>query len=137
MGSEWVRDADCGAGPISGILGALEWARQGTVAAHVMILAVDMPLVSPRLVSSLRSGLRSGCGIVISDDHGFEPLCACYPLEALEPLLRRVRAGQNKMQTLVTFLVEEGLMTVRSRTLSEKVDFLNLNTPEDLAKMGS
>lgn len=136
-GAEWVRDAESGVGPVSGIIGALEWARQGGVAAYVMMLAVDMPRISLRLLLSLRSGLKPGRGVVTSGEHGLEPLCACYPVEALGPLLRLVNAGQNKLQTLVTLLVEEGLMDARSLSSSEQVAFFNLNTPEDLARMAS
>jgi molybdopterin-guanine dinucleotide biosynthesis protein A len=132
---EWVRDSATGAGPVAGILGALEWAREGAVAAHVMILAVDMPRASLGLLTSLREGVRPGRGVVTSGDEGFEPLCACYPAEAFEPLLGRVGAGQNKLQTLVSLLVEDGLMAVRSLSPSEQVDFFNLNTPEDLARL--
>ena len=136
-GVEWVRDADSGAGPVSGILGALEWAREGGSAGHVMILAVDMPRVSLPLMASLRADLKSGRGVVTAADQGFEPLCACYPVEARDLLLRLVRAGQNKLQTLVGLLVEEGLLAARSLSPLEQIDFFNLNTPEDLARLGA
>jgi molybdopterin-guanine dinucleotide biosynthesis protein A len=102
-----------------------------------MILAVDMPRVSSSLMGSLRSGLKPARGVVTAGDLGFEPLCACYPVEALDVLLRLVKAGQNKMQTLVALLVEEGLMAVRSLSPSEQINFFNLNTPEDLARLGA
>lgn len=131
---EWVRDADSGAGPASGILGALEWARTGA-ASHVIILAVDMPRATQGMLSSLLSDLRPGRGVVTTGDHGFEPLCACYPVEALDSMRRQVNAGQNKMQTLTALLVEDGVMAVRLLSPSERVDFFNLNTPEDLARL--
>ncbi len=86
-------------------------------------------------MASLRSGLKAGRGIVAAGDSGYEPLCACYPLEALDFLRRQVQSGQNKLQTILTLLVENGLMAVRALSPSEQVVFFNLNTPEDIARI--
>ena len=129
---EWVKDSVCGRGPAAGVLGALDWLRTGK-ASHVMVLAVDMPLASVGLVSMILAERLEGRGVVPRCDEGFEPLCACYPVGALDYLSAWMAAGEHKMQTLVARLVEEGWLAEMTLSPSEKLDFFNMNTPEDLA----
>lgn len=130
----WVPDAKCGQGPVRGILGALTWTRnQG--ARHLLVLAVDMPRVTAGLLSTILSAVRPSRGVIPSHGDLLEPLCACYPIEALTPLECLVAGGENKLQHLGAYLVDQGLLAVHPLAQSETLEVFNMNTPLDLDKL--
>lgn len=81
------------AGPIAGILAGLEAAggRAG------LFLGVDLPLVPIPLLAHLAAQASAFDAIVPVSPRGPEPLCAVYGPACLEPVRRRVDAGERKM----------------------------------------
>lgn len=131
----WAADADFGNGPAAGLLGALSWAVSRDF-HHVCLLAVDMPRASDGMLRVLLEGVRPGVGIVPRCDEGYEPLFAIYPAEAHGPLQDSLRAGENKMQTLVAQMVDQGLLIVRQLSGAEQCEYFNLNTPAEYSQLG-
>jgi molybdopterin-guanine dinucleotide biosynthesis protein A len=70
--------------------------------------------------------------VILQNEDWLDPLCACYPVEALEPLRMLVEGGENKLQRLAARLAEEGLLAIRRLTPSESAEMFNMNTPADL-----
>jgi molybdopterin-guanine dinucleotide biosynthesis protein A len=118
-------------GPLAGLIASLEHANARGIPG-IGVLAVDLPDVSPRFLRRLWQLRPPGGGIVAEGPHGFEPLCAVYPVSAL-PLLREQAAARDwKLQSAVQRLLAAGLL--RSHTLApEDVPVMrNVNTPDDL-----
>jgi molybdopterin-guanine dinucleotide biosynthesis protein A len=88
-----VLDALAGAGPLAGVYAGLASApgRAG------VFLAVDLPFVPPALLSRLLELARDFDAVVPVTADGAHPLCAVYGPGCLEPIRRRLAAGERKM----------------------------------------
>lgn len=121
-----------GAGPAAGILGA----AAAVPGRDLLVLACDLPAVPAALLRRLAEPIEDDA-FVPRWSRGLEPLCARYTPAALELLAAEVRAGRFALHALL-----------RSRRLavrrlegpelaafgSPEHLFVNLNTPEDLAR---
>jgi molybdopterin-guanine dinucleotide biosynthesis protein A len=124
-----VTDVAPHAGPLGGVLSGLAAAggRPG------LFLAVDLPHVPASLLARLVELAEGGDGAAAVSPRGPEPLCAVYGPACLEPMRRRMAAGELKMTAFWP--------DVRMRRLSpadlaghgnpEEI-FRNLNGPADL-----
>ncbi len=123
-----VVDAVPDQGPLGGLAAALE----ATESPHLLLLAVDLPSVTPAFLRDLLAQRRPGVGAVPRTDAGWEPLAAIYPREILslvrQHLDRRILAAHR----LIEAGVAAGLLaTVPPRAAPASV-FRNLNSPADL-----
>jgi len=126
---ERVFDPPDNPGPLGAIAGCLEKAQM-----QVLALAVDMPGMTEEFLRALIQMAGSvGCGIICRATHGYEPLCALYPLPALPLLRNQLQEGNFKMQDAVQRLVDAGLMQVHDLSAAEVPLFRNANTPEEYA----
>jgi len=118
-----------GAGPLGGVLTGLVAAagRPG------LFLAVDLPHVPVALLARLAERGEGWDAVVPVSPRGPEPLCAVYGPGGLEPIRRRMDAGDFKM---TCFWPEVRVLEVGPGELREFGDpgemFRNLNAPEDL-----
>ncbi len=127
----WVVDSPCAQGPMGGLIAALERATE-MGCSHVLVLAVDMPEADRALLDLLIESSEQGRGVIFRGAHGFEPLCALYPIEALPVLRLCSSAGQWKLQQAVAGMVDEGLMLEWPVSQAESAKLRNLNTPEEV-----
>jgi FdhD protein len=126
-----VADAFPDGGSLGGIYSGLRAAR-GEAA---LCVACDMPFVSAALVRHL-AGLADGADVVIPDAAGeLQTLHAVYGKACLPAMERRLRAGQLR---IVGFFDDVRVLRVPADTVAGLADpavaFMNLNTPEDLAR---
>jgi molybdopterin-guanine dinucleotide biosynthesis protein A len=121
----WLALADetPGRGPIGGLLTALE----NSTAEWNLLVACDMPELSPALFRELlRKTVRSRRRCIAPVIEGeFEPLCAVYRRSALPEVRSAIAAGHLKMRDLLQSLAA---MPV---TGFDPACFRNVNTPED------
>jgi molybdopterin-guanine dinucleotide biosynthesis protein A len=118
-------------GPLAGIHAALTHSS----AELNLVLAVDMPFVSPDLLAFLFASAASTDALVTvpHSARGFQPLCAVYRRPFATAAEQALKAGKNKIDALFAAIpvrVIEGEELV-SAGFSDQV-FVNLNTPEDL-----
>ena len=132
-GAPVVVDRLAEAGPIAGIAAGLETcgSRPG------LFLAVDLPLVPIPLLAHLAERGGSWEAVVPVSPRGPEPLCAAYAPSCLEPIRRRVAAGEMRM---TSFWPEVRVLELGPLELQAFGDpegfFRNLNTPADLPLKG-
>ncbi len=125
--AECVFDPPGSDGPLPALARCLE-----TAAMPVLALAVDMPHVSVAFLRVLIAlGTSADKGIIYHGTHGYEPLCALYPVAILPLLQETIAAGNFRFQSLVQKAVDAGWLTVIPLT-QEKL-FFNLNSPADLS----
>jgi molybdopterin-guanine dinucleotide biosynthesis protein A len=116
-------------GPLAGVLTGLTAAtgRPG------LFLAVDLPRVPVALLARLVALAEGADAVVPRSSRGPEPLCAVYGPACLEPIRRRVAAGELRM---TSFWPGMRVREVRAEELAAFGDpddlFRNLNTPADL-----
>lgn len=121
-----VRDAGLDAGPLGGIVAALERASH----AHLAVLAVDLPKMEAAWFAALAGDCAPGVGVVGRIGKFFEPLAAVYPRE-LAPLARAaLERRELSLQKLLAAGIGAGLLRVREITAAEGPLFANWNEPD-------
>jgi len=127
-------DLVSGLGPLGGVLTALEWAEaEGREA--IVILACDLPLVTPSLLSRILRAWEKNSGAVVpgsSGPLGFEPLCGAYAVASL-PAARECAVSEDR--SMERFLVQVGCTVVPADRLGTAAEldlaFKNVNTESD------
>jgi molybdopterin-guanine dinucleotide biosynthesis protein A len=129
-----IEDVFPGCGPLAGIHAAL---RASQTDLNLM-LAVDLPLISPELLLYLVTRARGASAMVTAAraNGGWQPLCAVYRREFSEAAEQALRAGQYKLDMLFapncTQLISE--QELANAGFSADI-FRNVNTPQELAEV--
>jgi molybdopterin-guanine dinucleotide biosynthesis protein A len=129
-----VQDIFQNCGPLAGIHAALR-ASQNELN---LILAVDVPFLSPTLLQYLITRARNANSAAVTAAHtaeGWQPLAAVYRRAFADQAENSLRHGHYKIDTLFTApgtqaITEQELQTAG---FSPRL-FTNLNTKEDLSK---
>lgn len=124
--------------PNAGALGGLYTALCEAAGSHVLVVACDLPFVTTPLLARLISLADDECDAVVPRSaDGPQPLCAVYARRLAEDVRRRIESGRLKVQDLF------GTIRVRELGPDEVAAFdpdgrlfLNVNTPDDLARAG-
>jgi molybdopterin-guanine dinucleotide biosynthesis protein A len=112
--------------------GLLECATRVAVA-----LACDLPLVPPDLLRFLAAEAESHAAVVPRAAGGLQVLAAAYTSSCLEAIERRLAEGDLSVQGFLQE-VDARLVDVEElRPFGGEGIFLNINTPEDLARAES
>lgn len=125
-----VLDATLDCGPLGGIAAILAMTR----ASHVIVLAVDMPEISPQFLLRLVAHSRHGTGAIVRTDFGWEPLAAVYPRELLPLVEARIVRRERALQPWIDAAVAANLMRAMPLSAVDAAMFTNLNRPTDLLK---
>lgn len=125
------------AGPgcaLRGLTAALEAAR----APRVLVLATDLPLITPDLLLALVAWPEADA-VVPRSAEGPHPLCALYRRDAVLPAAReRLAAGRLKLQGVLDAVDTAWLEPADlARVDPAGLALTNLNTPADLARAES
>jgi molybdenum cofactor guanylyltransferase len=127
-----VEDVFPGCGPLGGIHAALR-----TSARELnLILAVDLPFVTPALLCFLVVRARGSDAMVtvVHAAGGWQPLCAVYRREFADIADKALREGRYKIDALFdrdrTSVIDEDELKDGGFTAGM---FRNLNTPEEFA----
>jgi len=123
--AELVHDAQTGCGPIIGLTAGLERASH----AHLAVLAIDLPRVTPEWFAMLRGETRPGVGAVGRRGGFYEPLAAIYSREAKWLAWETIASGDYSLQHLLAAAVRQGLMRVHEITEGEAPWFETWNEP--------
>ena len=129
-----VEDLFPGCGPLAGIHAAL---RSSQTELN-LILAVDMPFLTPALLQYMLGRAKdsnSAMATIPRTAQGWQPLCAVYRRDFASIAEKALRAGHYKIDAL---FVEAGAQVLGEPELQSagfSLDlFSNLNTPDDLAE---
>jgi molybdopterin-guanine dinucleotide biosynthesis protein A len=128
-------DVRAGAGSLGGIHAAL--VRADT---PVLVVAWDMPFVTPDLLRALRALGEQGFDAAVPESssvRGLEPLCAYYTPACVNAIEHRLDIGDRRA---IAFYDDVRLGRLNASAVAEFGDparlFLNINAPEDLARAG-
>jgi molybdopterin-guanine dinucleotide biosynthesis protein A len=128
-----VEDIFPNRGPLAGIHAALRSSQTDLN----LILAVDVPFISPAFLQYLLNRASNSAALVtvVQSGGGYQPLCALYRREFAEAAEQALQAGRYKIDTLFTptttqTITEEELKNV---DFSPSL-FRNLNTPRELSE---
>jgi molybdenum cofactor guanylyltransferase len=128
-----VEDVFPGCGPLAGIHAALRASQTD----WNVVLAVDLPFVSPALLLFLVAQARESRAMVTVPraGKGWQPLCAIYRRAFADAAETALRAGRYKIDALFdeSLIRPVGEEDLRRAGFSPEV-FRNLNTPKELAE---
>jgi molybdopterin-guanine dinucleotide biosynthesis protein A len=128
-----IADAIAGAGALGGLYSALLDARHG----RVLILACDMPFVTPALLHRLVTEGEMDPGldaVVPRSARGLEPLCALYDRRSAAVARARIERGELKVAGLLADLRVRELGPEALAPYDDGSLFENVNTPHDHAR---
>ena len=136
-GARIIADDTPGLGPLAGIASAL----QAAGGAAVLVVAWDMPFVTPALLGELRARGERGASAVVPV-HGtgarVEPLCAWYGAGSLQTCRALLDAGERRAVALFEALTEA--VAIGDDALARFGDasrlFTSVDTPVRLAELG-
>ncbi len=126
-----VPDPEGPACGLRGLVAALSHAR----AERVLVLATDLPLVTPELLLGLVAWPEADA-VVPRPREGSQPLCALYRREAVLPVARaRLATGALELRGLLGALATSWLEPADLAPLDPRgIALRNLNTPADLER---
>jgi molybdopterin-guanine dinucleotide biosynthesis protein A len=122
---------DCG--PLAGLVTILKSTRF----EKTLVLAVDMPAMTPGMLKKIVTLCGDHLGCVPVDDRGFEPLAAAYSKRLLPLVEELLAAGRYSMREFVMEAVERGLVRALELERAEQLRFINCNRPSDWADFSS
>jgi molybdopterin-guanine dinucleotide biosynthesis protein A len=127
MGWTAVRDRDADLGPLGGIEAALRVMGSD----RLVVLAIDLPAMTPDFLRRCLADSASGRGVVPAIADWYQGLAAVYP-RAVHPIVEAALAGADRsVQQVAARAVASGLLTVRPVSDVERPQFRNLNRPGD------
>lgn len=123
-----VIDAIEEGGPMEGIRQVLERSQ----AAHLLVLAVDLPGLSLDFLGRLLERRRVGVGVIPVGESGMEPLCAVYPVRpALEAVKVWAGVGEASPRRIAAEGLAGGWMESWTVEGPDRGCLVNWNRPED------
>jgi len=119
--------------PDAGPLGGLATALHHTTTSHLLLLACDMPNLTPPLLQYVVDQPRASHGVIIPEDEkGLQPLCAVYSRSVLPLAEDAIKQGQLSMQKFVGRVNARVVNKEKWATHAGiRNPFTNFNTPED------
>lgn len=125
--------------PRSGPMGGLEAGLAAAAHEVVLVIASDMPFVSPAVLELLAAEARARPGaaaVVLEGDGGPEPLLGAYRRSAVGAATALLDAGERRMSTLLDLVGCHVVPRGRWAALDpEARSLVNLNSPSDVATM--
>jgi molybdopterin-guanine dinucleotide biosynthesis protein A len=128
-----VHDEQPHAGPLAGVAAALK----ASSSQLVLVLAVDMPRMTPEMIGKIISRCNEAVGCVPFDSHGFQPLGAAYPISLLPIAEHLLCTGRYSMQDFVRQAINEGFVRPLELEPAEHVYFTNVNLPQEWTDISS
>ncbi|MBI3884173.1 MAG: molybdenum cofactor guanylyltransferase [Opitutae bacterium] len=123
-----VADVAPGAGPLAGIVAALE--RCST--PLLLVLAVDLPGMQAVYLRKLHERCGPARGVVPWRRGGRpEPLCAIYPREGLAAARELLAGGHHAVTGLAATAGSLGLIRTLAIEAEDEPLFVNWNSPDD------
>jgi molybdopterin-guanine dinucleotide biosynthesis protein A len=116
-------------GPLSGLTATMTDMR-GT---HLLVLAVDMPLMPRSCLQHMCSVISPGRGVIPYIGPRAEPLAAIYPRESSPHFLQALQLGELSLQTVAAKLVTVGMLLTIDVPPAEQEFYRSINEPVDLA----
>jgi molybdenum cofactor guanylyltransferase len=123
--------------PNCGPLGGIHTALRASTAELNLMLAVDVPFVSPELLQFLVECASRSAAIVTVPQTGqrWQPLCGVYRRKFADMAEKALRAGRYKIDALFEVGTTRVISEEKLAAAGFSADmFRNLNTPEELTE---
>lgn len=122
-----VYDEEPDAGPLAGLAAVLDAAAN----PFVLVLAVDMPTMTPAMLAKILARCWENSGCVPIQGARIEPLAAAYPKRSLELAKSRLANGEYSMHGFVNQAIIECLLRPLPIEPEDRQCFINWNEPSE------
>lgn len=129
FGCPVLHDRVPGAGPLAGLVAALEAAR----APQVLVLAVDLPHLTPAVLAHVLAAAGRDCGVVPRVAGKLQPLAALYPRSAAILAAEQLAQRHLAVRDFAQLCEQAGWVRFLDLPPEWAAAFANWNTPADLA----
>lgn len=126
----FVPDQTPSRGPLSGLAAALWRIRTD----HLLVLAIDMPLMTKDFLHSLCGAIKPSCGVVPMVGDHLEPLAAIYPKGADADVIAALSGHDFSLQSLAERLISVDKLRLVSVSSEDVNCFRNFNEPDDFVE---
>lgn len=126
-GIRHIPDLWPGFGPVGGIATAL----RDAVSEWNVVVACDMPLITPAFLETLLSSAEGDAMIPVSRDGRVHPLCAIWRTPVLSAFESAITAGVHRLRDVLPGIHSTYLPVGDDRVLQ------NVNTPEEWAQVNA
>lgn len=124
---QFVPDEPPSRGPLSGVAAALGHIATG----HLLVLAIDMPLMTGEYLRSLCDQIASERGVLPMIDGRAEPLAAIYPQNARIDFVAALSGTEFSLQSLTKNIIESGKLRPIPVIKKDEELFRSFNRPGD------
>jgi len=128
-----IHDEHSAAGPLAGLAAVLKAAAF----QKVLVLAVDMPAMTSKMLVKLLTLGETNSGCVPTGDHKFQPLVAVYSKTLLPIAEAQLESGHYSMQEFVRQAIVKDLVRLLPVEPAEEICFTNWNQPSDCVDISS
>ncbi|MDX2185916.1 MAG: molybdenum cofactor guanylyltransferase [Opitutaceae bacterium] len=116
--------------PDQGPMGAVAYSLQKARYDHLVVLAIDLPKMTPQWYRRIGQRCADGIGVVGQHPDGkFEPLGAIYPKKLSAKMSAAVSEGQLSLQVFLQAAIEDGFMRTEEIRAEDAPLFENWNEP--------
>jgi molybdenum cofactor guanylyltransferase len=126
---EAVLDRQPSSGPLSGLVALLKQ----TQTTHLLVVAIDLPMMTATHLLSLWKTAKQGMGVIPQNGGVYEPMCAIYSAETAAIAELNLANKEFSLQSLAEKLSQQHRAHSYRLTNLEQPLYCNVNTPEDLA----
>ena len=120
--------------PDLGPLGGLERGLHACMSPLLLVLAVDLPRATARLLRTLVDESGPATGVVPAQGDQLEPLAAIYPKRCHGLALERIQRGSRAVREFAAECLGQKAVKLWQVPATEAPCFTNWNWPEDLSK---
>lgn len=117
-------------GPVAGIYTGLS---HSTTEKNI-IVACDMPFVSPQLLSNILDHIGNNQIVVPTVNDHLEPLCGFYKKEILEELKEIIEMEVYPVHRVIEFF-DHLALKINEEEMNASTVFTNINKPEDIEQI--
>jgi molybdenum cofactor guanylyltransferase len=128
FGCPVLLDLEPGLGPLSGI----ERGLYSCPTPLLLVLAVDLPQMTPGFLRELRARSNNGLGVVPQLGDQFEPLAAIYPKRCHRLASERILHGSRAVRDFTAACLQEKAIKRWRVPPSQTSCLANWNRPEDV-----
>ena len=131
-----VREDPPGSGPLAALAAGWAELRRRGHDGPVLVLAVDMPSVTPELLRWLAD--RPGGKTAVPHVGGYpQPMCARYAPATLDLIAGYLAAGQRRLRDLLESTEVDWITPEEWAVATAEDAFADVDTPEDLGRLAT
>jgi len=128
LGCPVLLDLEAGLGPLGGI----ERGLHCCTSPLLLVLAVDLPRMTSRLLRTLADESDPATGVVPAQGHQLEPLAAIYPKRCHGLALERIQRGSRAVREFAADCLRDKAVKYWKVPANEALSFANWNRLEAL-----